>query len=116
MDLDCDGRDVAVLASGGVESAVLCAALRHRGARVLPVYFRFGLRWEEVELAHLRAFLAHVSPGEPWPVHVLDEPVAEAYGDAHWSTGAGSVPDARTPDEAVYLPGRNLLLGAKAAV
>ena len=116
MELDCDGRDVAVLASGGIESAVLCAALRRRGARVFPLYFRFGLRWEKVELAHLRAFLTEVAQGGPWPVHVLDEPVAEAYGDAHWSTGARSVPDARTPDEAVYLPGRNLLLGAKAAV
>src|SRR6185312_8031029 len=43
-----------------------------------------------------------------------DEPVADVYGD-HWST-AGPVPAAGTPDEAVYLPGRNVLLAAKAAV
>jgi 7-cyano-7-deazaguanine synthase len=47
---------------------------------------------------------------------VLDQPMGDVYG-AHWSTdGRFDVPDAATPDEAVYLPGRNLLLAAKAGV
>ena len=49
------------------------------------------------------------------PLQILDEPVAEVYGP-HWSTSGSSVPDARSDDEAVYLPGRNVLLVAKAAV
>jgi 7-cyano-7-deazaguanine synthase len=49
------------------------------------------------------------------PLTVLDEPVADVYGD-HWSTGGPGVPDAGSPDEDVYLPGRTLLLAAKAAV
>ena len=45
----------------------------------------------------------------------LDEPIADVYGD-HWSTIGAGVPGSDTDDEAVYLPGRNLLLTVKAAV
>jgi 7-cyano-7-deazaguanine synthase len=41
--------------------------------------------------------------------------MSDLYG-RHWSTGQGSVPDGRSRDEAVYLPGRNLALSVKAAV
>jgi 7-cyano-7-deazaguanine synthase len=115
-DDELKGRDVAVLASGGIESAVLCLDVLRQAARVFPLYVRFGLRWEAVELERFRALLERVGRPGLMPVHVLDEPVADIYGDAHWSTGAPTVPGAETPDEAVYLPGRNLLLGAKAAV
>ena len=40
---------------------------------------------------------------------------ADVYG-AHWSVSGADVPDEDTPDSAVYLPGRNLLLLAKASV
>jgi 7-cyano-7-deazaguanine synthase len=46
---------------------------------------------------------------------VLDEPVADLYG-VHWSVSGNDVPDAASPDAAVYLPGRNLLLLAKSSV
>ena len=49
------------------------------------------------------------------PLQILDEPVADIYGP-HWSTSGSGVPDAQSDDEAVYLPGRNVLLIAKAAV
>ena len=45
----------------------------------------------------------------------LDEPIADVYGD-HWSTIGAGVPGSDSDDEAVYLPGRNLLLTVKAAV
>jgi 7-cyano-7-deazaguanine synthase len=109
------GRDVAVLVSGGVDSAVLCVDLLREFDRVFPLYVRFGLRWEPVELAHLQSFLGAVARPGLGPLEVLDEPVAALYG-AHWSTGGAAVPGTETPDEAVYLPGRNLLLAAKAAV
>jgi 7-cyano-7-deazaguanine synthase len=108
------GRDVAVLVSGGIDSAILCVELLGSYRRAFPLYVRCGLRWEEVELACLRRFLAAVERPGLAALHVLDEPVADVYGD-HWST-AGPVPAAGTPDEAVYLPGRNVLLAAKAAV
>ena len=46
---------------------------------------------------------------------VLDLPMADLYGD-HWSVTGRHTPDASTPDEAVYLPGRNALLVIKAAL
>jgi 7-cyano-7-deazaguanine synthase len=108
--------DVAVLASGGIDSAILCIDLLGAYSRVHPLYVRFGLRWEEVELAGLRAFLdAAARPGLR-PLSVLDEPIADVYGAGHWSTAGGGVPGAETADDAVYLPGRNLLLAAKASV
>ena len=47
---------------------------------------------------------------------MLDEPVGAVYGD-HWSRpAAAGVPSDESRDEAVYLPGRNVLLASKAAV
>ena len=47
------------------------------------------------------------------PLRILDLPVADLY-DEHWSITGRQVPGADTPDEAVFLPGRNVLLLAKA--
>lgn len=111
------GRDAAVLVSGGVDSAVLAVDLLKEHPRVHPIYVRFGLRWEAAELDRLLAYLAAARSDDGLaPLTVLDEPIAQVYGD-HWSNaGRPGVPDAATPDEAVYLPGRNVLLAAKAAV
>lgn len=106
---------VAILVSGGADSAILCAEALTRYAHVYPIYVRFGLRWETAELAHLRAFLEAIHTPALAPLTVLDEPVAALYG-SHWSTDNPAVPDAASADAAVYLPGRNLLLLAKAAV
>jgi 7-cyano-7-deazaguanine synthase len=46
---------------------------------------------------------------------VLDLPLADLY-DGHWSLTGRDIPAANSPDEAVYLPGRNALLIVKAAV
>ena len=110
-----EGGDVAVLVSGGADSAVLAVDLLGRFDRVSPIFVRFGLRWEDAELAGLRAFLAAVDRPALMPLVILDEPVGDVYGD-HWSTGGAGVPGAHSPDEAVYLPGRTLLLATKAAV
>ncbi len=108
-------NDVAVLVSGGIDSAVLTVELTRHFRRVLPLYVRFGLRWELAELAGLREFLRRVARPAVAPLEVLDEPIAEVYGD-HWSVAGPEVPGAADPDEDVYLPGRNLLLVAKASV
>jgi 7-cyano-7-deazaguanine synthase len=108
-------RGVAVLASGGVDSAVLTAEYLRAGRAVQPMYVRFGLLWEAVEEAHLRRFLDTLSGSALRPLVVLDLPVADTYG-AHWSLGTDAVPDEGTLDEAVYLPGRNLLLLAKSSI
>jgi 7-cyano-7-deazaguanine synthase len=105
----------AVLISGGLDSAILCVELLRDFQPVVPIYIRSGLRWEGAELAALRRFLGAVKRDGLHELVVLDEPTADVYG-AHWSTSGASVPGSDTPDEAVYLPGRNILLTVKAAV
>ena len=109
-------RQLAVLVSGGADSAVLVADQARQGWVVHPIYVQFGLAWEPTEEAHLRRFLAAL-PTEfnTRPLVVLALPIADVYG-AHWSVSGTNVPDATTPDAAVYLPGRNLLLLSKASV
>ena len=111
-----DGGPVAVLASGGADSAALAVELARAADRVWPIFVRFGLRWEEAELAGLRRFLDAVGDPRIAPIVVLDEPVADIYGPEHWGVGAGPVPGLDSADAEVYLPGRNLLLATKAAV
>jgi 7-cyano-7-deazaguanine synthase len=107
---------IAVLTSGGLDSAVLVADLREQGSIVQPIYVRFGLAWESVEETRLRSFLDSLPPGADLrPLVILEEPVADLYG-VHWSVSGNDVPDAASPDAAVYLPGRNLLLLAKSSV
>ncbi len=112
-----DRSAAAVLVSGGVDSAILAHDLLGDYARVWPIYVRFGLRWEEAELASLRRFLDAAPRRGLGRLVVLDEPIGEVYGRGHWSSAGGArVPDAATEDEAVFLPGRNLLLLTKAAI
>jgi 7-cyano-7-deazaguanine synthase len=100
---------VAVLVSGGLDSAVLVGDLANQGREVWPLFVRAGLQWEEQELAHLRKFLAAIVRPNLHELVVLHQPVSDLYGE-HWSLTGEKVPDAESPDAAVYLPGRNLLL------
>jgi 7-cyano-7-deazaguanine synthase len=103
---------LAVLISGGLDSAILLGdALRHH-AQVTPIYMRCGLRWEPTEKAYLDRYLAALHSPALRPLVVLDQPIADVYG-SHWSITGKDVPDAASPDEAVFLPGRNVLLLAK---
>lgn len=115
VDKDWEGgrqAPAAVLVSGGLDSAILVAAAVRRPSAVQPLYLRQGLFWEETELLHLKAFL-HAVDGPPLrPLHVLEMPVADLYGE-HWSLSGRGVPDENSADEAVFLPGRNVLLLAK---
>ena len=104
-----------MLSSGGLDSAVLIAELLRRGASVHPVHVRFGLAWEPAEEAHLRRFLATLTNPAPHPLVVLEAPISAVYG-THWSVSGEGVPDERTADDAVYLPGRNVLLLAQPSV
>ncbi len=106
---------VAVLASGGLDSAILVAHLTRSYRVVQPIYVRFGLAWEAVEELHLRKFLDTLASPALRPLVALEFPMGDVYG-AHWSVSGEQVPDDATPDEAVYLPGRNLLLLSKTAV
>ncbi len=103
--------------SGGVDSAVALAEAVRSGERVVPVYVRSGMVWEQAEMYWLGRFLQTLeAPGGEAPTLVtLDVPVADLYGE-HWSLTGSKPPDASSPDEAVHLPGRNILLLAKTGV
>jgi 7-cyano-7-deazaguanine synthase len=104
---------LAVLVSGGLDSAVLLAESLTISSAVWPLYVQFGLVWEKVELHHLRRFLEAIHMPVLRPLTVLRMPVADLYGE-HWSLTGMDVPPAGSPDAAVYLPGRNVLFLAKA--
>jgi 7-cyano-7-deazaguanine synthase len=106
---------LAVLASGGLDSAVLLGEAVRAYPRVCPLYVRTGAVWEAVEFLHLQRFLAALASPRLAPVVTLHMPVADVYG-SHWSLSGDGVPDGSTPDEAVYLPGRNVILLAKAVI
>lgn len=114
-----DDTEIAVLCSGGVESGILLAEMSERYAGVHPLYIQTGLLWEKTELAWLRRYwraLNKLSPaGRLHPVKVLQSPVGGLY-DGHWSLTGRQVPDYHSPDESVYLPGRNLILLSRAAL
>jgi 7-cyano-7-deazaguanine synthase len=105
--------DLAVLVSGGLDSAVLLAESLQTCSSVQPLYIHCGLFWEPAELDHLRRFLAAVAAPALRPLHVLEMPVRDLY-PPHWSITGEGTPGADTLDEAVFLPGRNVLLLAKA--
>ena len=109
---------VCVLASGGLDSAVLVAVLARRH-QVHPVYVRCGLAWERAEEAALRRFLRALGAQRRRhlaPLVRLELPVAPLYGRQHWSLSGRGVPGPRAALASNYLPGRNLLLGSLAAV
>ncbi len=106
-------ESLAVLISGGLDSAILLGAALPQHSVVYPLFVRFGLYWETVERAYLERYLDALRCPVLQPLVVLDQPVADVYGP-HWSVTGQGVPDAAAPDEAVFLPGRNVLLLAKA--
>jgi 7-cyano-7-deazaguanine synthase len=104
---------LAILVSGGLDSAILVGETLRAGRTVYPLYVRSGLVWEAVELDCLRRFLDALKGANLLPLHGLEVPVSDLY-PPHWSLTGREVPDADSPDEAVFLPGRNVLLLAKA--
>ena len=109
---DGQERPVAVLCSGGLDSAVLLAH-QTRDARVYPVYVRAGLAWEPREQTVLSRLLAAPSfVGRVEPLTRLDASVRDLYAPAHWAM-QGTPPAFDTPDSDVYLVGRNVTLLAK---
>ena len=115
LNLAHPGVTAYVCLSGGLDSAVL-AAHEAQQARVLPVYVAVGLAWEAAEQAMLArllrtpAFAGHVDP-----LVRVEFTMRDVYPPTHWAI-TGTPPAYDTPDEDVYLTGRNLVLLAKAGV
>jgi 7-cyano-7-deazaguanine synthase len=105
----------AVLCSAGLDSGVLVAHLAQSGD-VLPLYVSVGLAWEPVE----REYLARLLRTAPFarrvlPARTLQFDMRDIYPPSHWAI-RGTPPAYDTPDEDVYLVGRNLVLLTKAAL
>ena len=105
----------AVLLSGGLDSAVLLAEEAAAGA-VQPVYVSVGLAWERAERTMVDRLLASAPFRSRLPPLVsLTVDMRDVYAPSHWAI-EGRPPAYHTPDEDVYLPGRNVILLGKAAV
>ena len=103
-----------VLLSAGLDSAVL-AASEARAARVQPIYITTGLAWEASELQALDRLLRAPAFATLEPFVQLTFTVGDLYPETHWAI-VGAPPAFDTPDEDVYLAGRNIILLSKAAI
>ncbi len=109
------GNRVAVLASGGLDSSILLVERLRAGECVTPIFVRSGFAWEGEELRHLRQFLECTRAPNLRDLVILEVPARDLL-TGHWSLTGRGVPDEDSPDEAVLLPGRNVLLLSKAMI
>ncbi len=111
------GQGDAVLCSGGLDSVVLLADVLRRsdGGRVVPIYVSVGLAWEREERAVLERVLSEGAFRGAQPLETLHFDMRDVYPPSHWAI-KGEAPGFDTPDEDVYLEGRNVVLLTKAAV
>jgi 7-cyano-7-deazaguanine synthase len=109
------GNYSAVLFSGGLDSAVLLAQAA-AGARgpVAALYVSVGFAWEREERAMAARLLA-TPPFAAVEWVELSFDMRDVFPATHWAV-RGTPPGFDTPDEDVYLDGRNLILLSKAAV
>lgn len=108
-------KKTAVLASGGLDSSVLIHHLLKKHASVQPIYIQSGHRWEKAELAWLKRFLKAIRSPHLKPLVLLSLTTHDLY-ETHWSLSGKKIPGAQSHDKKVYLPGKNILLIAKASV
>jgi 7-cyano-7-deazaguanine synthase len=108
------GQGTAVLFSGGLDSAVLLADAASRGI-VQPLYVSVGLAWEAQEKTIAARLLATAPFASVKPVVTLRADMTDVYPDTHWAI-RGTAPAYDTPDQDVYIEGRNIVLLAKASV
>jgi len=113
--LNATSSTIGVLASGGLDSCILIGHQLEQGNLVRPFYIRSGLFWEAAEHRALQRFLTAIAAPGLAPLVTLELPLSDVYGE-HWSITGRNVPGSESPDDAVFLPGRNALLVIKAAL
>jgi 7-cyano-7-deazaguanine synthase len=109
---------IAVLFSAGLDSAVLLAhaAQQSPDAFIHPIYVSTGLAWEHEERAMAERYLTALSAiAAIQPLTSLLVDMRDVYPSSHWAI-RGEPPAYDTPDEDVYLDGRNIVLLAKASI
>jgi 7-cyano-7-deazaguanine synthase len=103
------------LLSGGLDSTALLCRYLEQGRRVQPFYIWSDVAWADAEHHAVKRLTQALARPQLAPLVTFRLPLADLY-DVHWSVTGEDVPGADSPDEAVFLPGRNLLLVMKAAV
>lgn len=109
---------ILALLSGGLDSAIMVGLAAERDCHIVPLYLRQGFVWEDEEEAAVRRYLSKLRQQLPGGIDSLrvghlsnpEEPTTAWARDAEHPA-----PDVVSPDEAVYLPGRNLALLTQAA-
>ena len=101
--------ETAVLLSAGLDSAVLAASEARGVTSVLLVAVG------ELAVGALDRLLATAPFGSLAPIARLTFPVHDLYPATHWAL-RGEPPAFDTPDEDVYLTGRNIILLTKASI
>ena len=104
-----------VLLSGGLDSAVLLALEMKSYAPVHPVHVRSGFAWEDAERRAIDRLLGTPAFSGAAPLSTVNVDMRDVYPATHWAV-RGTPPAYDTPDEDVYLDGRNIVLLSKTAV
>src|SRR4030095_2053781 len=73
------------------------------------------MKWEEVESRWLKRFLAAIAVPRLLPIREIRVPMNDLYG-SHWSLGGPGRPGFDAPNDADFLPGRNIILLSVAAL
>jgi 7-cyano-7-deazaguanine synthase len=110
-----ESASIGLLLSGGLDSAILLHQMLDQGWRIQPFYVRSGCVWQPYEVQAVTELLVAMAQPKLSRLVELDMPVDDLYA-GHWSMTGQAVPDSRSPDEAVFLPGRNPLLLLKPAL
>ena len=85
-------------------------------AAIQPVYVRVGLAWEQEEIEAAGRLLKSGAFGPSvLPIVFLTVDMRDVYPAEHWAI-RGEAPAYDTPDEDVYIEGRNIVLLSKAGV
>jgi 7-cyano-7-deazaguanine synthase len=109
------GKYIAVLCSAGLDSAVLLADALAAGSAVPALYISVGFAWEAEERAMAARLLARPPFAGKTDFVPLQFDMRDVFPPTHWAV-RGVPPAFDTPDEDVYLHGRNAILLSKAAV
>jgi 7-cyano-7-deazaguanine synthase len=108
----------AVLFSAGLDSAVLlaCAVRENPGTSIQPIYVNAGLAWEAEERAVAdRLLRSGVYGREVLDLTILTVDMRDVYPPTHWAV-RGEPPAYDTPDEDVFIEGRNIVLLSKTTI
>jgi 7-cyano-7-deazaguanine synthase len=104
-----------LLLSGGIDSVVLLDRLLSANRPVVPFYISTDCIWEREERKAVAEILRRFTCPSLHELVEFEMPLADIYRH-HWSLSGTNVPDDLSPDDAVYLPGRNPLLLIKPAL